>query len=158
MFLQGGENSEFWKSFEVFGLKEDNFLDYLESDKFYELLKRNRMSILIKTRIIFFSIILIVRRVFMTFLLLIKTGTKIARDGMDYSTYVSEYLMVIKSVNDNKYDMLTNKNSKFLFYNFNDYLNDFPVQYVRHIIISEDTCGLLDLQKIRMALFYRKVH
>ena len=82
MFLQGGENSEFWKSFEVFGLKEDSFLGYLESDKFYELLKGNRMSILIKTRSIFFSIILIVRRVFMTFSLLIKTRTKITRDGI----------------------------------------------------------------------------
>lgn len=36
----------------------------------------------------------------------------------DYDAYVSEYLTTIKNINDNKYNMLTNKNFKFLFYNF----------------------------------------
>lgn len=56
--------------------------------------------------------------------------------------------------------MLTNKNSKFLFYNFNDYLNrkSLMVQYVRRSIISEDIYVLLDLRKKRMASFYRKAH
>lgn len=40
----------------------------------------------------------------------------------DYEAYISEYLMTIKSNNDNKYHMLTNKNSKLLFYHFNDNL------------------------------------
>ena len=46
--------------------------------------------------------------------------------------------MTIKNVSHDKHDMLTNKNSKFLFYNFNGYLNKgcLPVQYLRHIGIS----------------------
>lgn len=39
----------------------------------------------------------------------------------DYEACVSEYLMPIKFTNDNKYDLLANKNSKFHFYHFNNY-------------------------------------
>ena len=57
--------------------------------------------------------------------------------------------MAIKIVNDEMYDMITHKNSKFSFCNFNDYLNrrDLPVQYVRHTTVSEDVHRLLELQK-----------
>ena len=40
----------------------------------------------------------------------------------DYENYFIKYLVNIKDGNDEKYDMLINKNSKFLFYHFNDYL------------------------------------
>ena len=45
--------------------------------------------------------------------------------------------------------MLTNKNSKLLFYSFNDYLNrrGLPVQFFRHTIISNNTYGLSILQE-----------
>ena len=33
----------------------------------------------------------------------------------DYEAYVLEYLMAIKSTNENNYEMLTNKNSNFFF-------------------------------------------
>ena len=59
--------------------------------------------------------------------------------SVDYETYVSECLMAIKSITYNKYDMLTNKNSKFLFHHFNGYLDRQlrPTERVRHTIISE---------------------
>ena len=40
----------------------------------------------------------------------------------DYNDYFMKYLVNIKDGNDKKYDMLTNRNSKFLFYHSNDYL------------------------------------
>ena len=40
----------------------------------------------------------------------------------DYKDCFMKYLVNIKDGEDEKYDMLTNKNSKFLFYHFNDYL------------------------------------
>ena len=48
----------------------------------------------------------------------------------DYKAHVQEYLITIKNVND----MLASKNSKFLFYSFNDYLNrkGLLVQYAKH--------------------------
>ena len=35
--------------------------------------------------------------------------------GVDYESYISKYLILIEYSDDDKYDMLTNKNSKFLF-------------------------------------------
>ena len=68
--------------------------------------------------------------------------------SVDYDTYISEYLMAIKSTNDNKYDMLPN-NSKFPFYYFDGFLDRQlrPVARVRHTIVSKDEQGLLELQK-----------
>ena len=73
--------------------------------------------------------------------------------------YVSEYLMVMKSTNDDKYDMPTNKTSKFLFCNFNDYLNRqmWPVEKVRHTIISENKHVLLELQRKEWLYFTEKI-
>ena len=58
-------------------------------------------------------------------------------------------LTAIKLISDGKYDMLTNKNSKFLFYHFNDYLDRrFKfVERVTDVHISEDEYGLLKVQR-----------
>lgn len=57
--------------------------------------------------------------------------------------------IAIKAQTKDKNDMLTNKKSKFLFYNFNSYINRQAkqVQKVRHTIISEDEHELLELHK-----------
>ena len=51
MFLDGGKNTQFCRKLKMFGLSDDmkKFLDYLESDEYYELFKSNRMSIHIET-------------------------------------------------------------------------------------------------------------
>ena len=41
----------------------------------------------------------------------------------NYDEYITVHLAAVKNKNDNKYEMLTNKNPKFLFYNFNNYLS-----------------------------------
>ena len=58
-------------------------------------------------------------------------------------------ILAIKNVNDNRYDMFTHKNSKYLFYNFNNYLNrtGIPVQFVRHTLIYDDNYALTILQE-----------
>lgn len=50
-----------FEKIEVFGLNEDNekFLDHLESGESYELLKRNKTSILIKIGNTFFIILIV---------------------------------------------------------------------------------------------------
>ena len=60
-----------------------------------------------------------------------------------------EYLTAIKSKNDDKYDMLSHKNSKFLFDNFNNFLNRIGKQakLVRHTKISDDDSVLQNLQE-----------
>ena len=48
--------------------------------------------------------------------------------------YILEYIDAIKNRNDDKYDMLTHKNSNFFFYNFNNFLNRIGEQpkLIRH--------------------------
>ena len=50
-----------FEKIEVFGLNEDNekFLDNLESGEYYELLKRNKTSIIIKIGNTFFIILIV---------------------------------------------------------------------------------------------------
>lgn len=44
--------------------------------------------------------------------------------GCNFKFYLFDYLRTIKSVNDGKYDILTDKNSKLLFYSFNKRLEE----------------------------------
>ena len=74
-----------------------------------------------------------------------------------------KYLVNIKDGEDEKYDMLTNKNSKFLFYHFSDYLKQInePTKPVCHSVVLNDEIALGILQnKIGNTLkkeFYRSV-
>lgn len=45
----------------------------------------------------------------------------------DYEYYFMKHLVNIKDGQDEKYDMFTNKNSKFLFYHFNNYLKQIDI-------------------------------
>ena len=66
----------------------------------------------------------------------------------DYEDYFMKYLANIKDGNDEKYDMLTNRNSKFLFYHFNDFLRQInePTKPVRHSVVQNDKTALEILQ------------
>ena len=59
-----------------------------------------------------------------------------------------QHLLFRLSTSDNKYDMLTNKNSKLLIYHFSNYLDRQLrlVKRARHTIIFEDEHGLHELQ------------
>lgn len=56
--------------------------------------------------------------------------------------------MVIKRENDDKYDMLIQKDSKFLFYNFTGYFSriNSPLQLIRRTTIADDNYALNVLQ------------
>ena len=55
--------------------------------------------------------------------------------------------------------MLTNKNSKFLFYSFSDNLSAIgkPLQLVRHTVISDDDYALTELQKRNWPSFIERI-
>ena len=59
-----------------------------------------------------------------------------------------KYLVNIKDGENEKYGMLTNKISKFLFYHFNDYLKQInePTKPVRHSVVLNDETTLEILQ------------
>ena len=66
----------------------------------------------------------------------------------NYEDYFMKYLANIKDGNDEKYDMLTNRNSKFLFYHFNDFLRQInePTKLVRHSVVLNEKTALEILQ------------
>ena len=53
----------------------------------------------------------------------------------DYDNYITKYLPLIQDGNDDRSDILTNKNSKFVFHNFDSHLNseNKPGQPVRNM-------------------------
>ena len=57
-----------------------------------------------------------------------------------YKQYFNEYLLKLNLKNDNALDVLTNKNSKFLFYHYNDLLFDVNLEPlpVRHSRINDN--------------------
>ena len=73
--------------------------------------------------------------------------------------YILEYIDAIKNRNDDKYDMLTHKNSKFFFYNFNNFLNRIGEQpkLIRHTKIWDDDFALENLQEKNMSYFVKRL-
>ena len=70
-----------------------------------------------------------------------------------------KYLVNIKDGEDEKYDMLTNKNSKFLFYHFSDYLKQInePTKPVRHSVVLNDEISLEILQNKNWQYFKERI-
>ena len=55
--------------------------------------------------------------------------------------------------------MLTHKNSKFIFYNFNHSLSQIndPLKLIRHTIISDDALALCTLQQRNWSYFIERL-
>ena len=64
-----------------------------------------------------------------------------------------------KGNEDQKFDVLTNKNSKYLFYWFNDYLERLlqPIKPVRHSIITDDHLALEVIQNENWQYFIETI-
>ena len=76
-----------------------------------------------------------------------------------YEDYFMKYLVNIKDGEDEKYDMLTNKNSKFLFYHFNDCLKQINelTKPVRHNVVLNDKTALEILQNKNWQYFIERI-
>ena len=61
-----------------------------------------------------------------------------------YEDYFEWPVHGFKGNEDQKYDILTNKNSKYLFYWFNDYLEHIlePIKPIHHSVITDDDLAL----------------
>ena len=123
-FFRGGENEQLQKNLKCLGWgKNGKIVDYLESEEFHILVRHNKMSILIDIRNIFFDNINSGESIFDFIASRQDYDEKLLQIEFNYSdncdSYIFEFLKAIKSVNNDKCDIQTNKNSKFLFYNFN---------------------------------------
>lgn len=77
----------------------------------------------------------------------------------DYHEYILEYIMVIKSKNSNRYDMKNHKIWKFLFYNFNSFLNRInkSFQLIRYTTIADSDYTLAIIQEKYWLYFIEKI-
>ena len=68
--------------------------------------------------------------------------------GDNYSDYFQQIFNKFKAKEDDKYDVLTNKNSKYLFYKFNDSLATIGelAKAVRHSKITQDDVAIEAIQ------------
>ena len=67
----------------------------------------------------------------------------------DFDSYLSTHQAAIRLLKGDKYDILTDKNSKFLIYQLNDYINRNKrlMERVRYAIILEEKVDLLELKR-----------
>ena len=77
----------------------------------------------------------------------------------DYDDYILNHLSAIKDINNNKFDMLTHKNSTFIFYHLNNYLSQInePIKLIPHTIISDNVLAFDALQKRNWLYFIERL-
>ena len=164
-FFVGRRNEKFQSKATQLGLSENNieFLKYLQFDICATLLERNKIKIHIEMGQFFFANFNSAESIYNFLLVWQDTSKKILiiefKTSHDYDKYFTKYLAAIKNINDDKYDMSTNKNSKFLCYNFNDYLSLIgkPPQLVSHTVISDDDYALTELQNRNWPYFNERI-
>ena len=113
----------------MIGLSTDSieFLEFLQSSFCQELLIENKLRIHIESRIIFFNNLDTNESIYGFFQQQEnQSKAKIKHCHFtftdNYEDYFEWLVRGFKGNEDQKYDVLTNKNSKYLFYGFNDYL------------------------------------
>ena len=147
------------------GVDEDGleFLSYLQTDYCGELMRENKMKIHIETSNLFFDNENLNEIIYDFFLAQVDPTKKLMPIEFEisdnYQNYVMEYFNAIKSKNNDKYNMLTHKNSKFLFYSFDHFLNRIGKQskLVRHTKISDDDFALRNLQEKNWPYFVERL-
>ena len=70
-----------------------------------------------------------------------------------YEDYIMNYLTQIESESDDVLDMLSHKNTKFLFYQFNQYSGQIrqPLKLIRHSVIAENNYALTVIQEKKLS-------
>ena len=164
-FFTGDENDNFRQRLNALDLREGNrqFVDYLMSEECRDILERDNISIHIDSGDIFINNQNTGESIY-DFVLNQQDQKKkqlpidFSYDD-DYTDYITKYLPSINEVDDDKFDVLTNKNPKYLFHLFSKYLEDKnkPKQFIRHSVISDDNYALKELQNKNCPYFINRI-
>ena len=155
-FFNGGENNKFREIILGLGNVSDHniikFVNFLESEICKKILTDNKLKIHIETGNIYYDNNDTNESIH-NFILaqLNPIAGEINHDftfDRDYSTYFQWINDAFSESKRNKLDILTNKNSKFLFYHFNDHLqqNNQKVQNAKHTVVTEDFIAAEQIQ------------
>ena len=155
-FFDGEENNKFRDIIlglgNVSGHDIIKFVDFLESQICKKILADNKLKIHIETGNIYYDNNDTNESIH-NFILaqLNPVAGKINHDftfDRDYSTYFHWLNDAFSESRRNKLDILTNKNSKFLFYHFNDQLQqqNQKLQNIKHTVVTEDFIAAEQIQ------------
>ena len=123
-------------------------LEFLQSDSCQEIIIENKLKIHIEIGYIFFNNLDTNESIYGFFQQ--QENQSKAKINFEFSftdsyeDYIDWFVQGFKGNEDQKYDVLTNKNSKYLFYRFNDYLDGLlqPIKLVLHSVITDDDLAL----------------
>ena len=164
-FFVGGLSNKFENRVRSLGISTSSseFLDFLQSEICADLIKANKIKIHVESGNIYHNNTNTIESKY-SFFEAQEDETKKWIDfdfilSDDYDDYFMKYLINIKDGEDEKNDMLANKNSKFLFYNFNDYFKQInqPTKPVRHVVVTDDETVLEILQSKNWRYFIERI-
>ena len=165
-FFEEGQNKKFEDKVKLIGISTDSmeFLELLQSIFCQELLIENKLKIHIERGNIFFNNLDTNESIYGFFQQ--QENQPKAKIKYHHFTFIISYkdcfgwlFHGFKGNEDKKYDVLTNKNSKYLFYLFNDYLECIfePIKPVRHNIITDDDLALEVIQNENWQYFIETI-
>ena len=145
-FFTGGQNKKFDDIIPGIGPSSDNleFLDFLQSDQCEPILVRNKLKIHIETGNIYHNDQDTNKSILDFFFNQQNPITRVINFdivyGESYADYFNWLINGFDSYQKNKLDVLTCKNSKYLFYRFNDILKEsnFEVKKVKNSVVTDD--------------------
>ena len=145
-FFGGGENKKFSEYIKSLASSTDNlkFLDFLQSNICEKILKDNKLKIHIETGNIYYDDRDTNESIFDFILNQQNPVTGYIKHKFIYDRdYVSNFDRLVSdftTFEQNKLDVFKFKNSKYLFYRFNDFLHESksPTQRIKHSTTSED--------------------
>lgn len=125
-------------------VENENFVDFLSRDYCSRLMRENKLSIHIESENVYSDNFNTNESIY-DFLLAQQGYEKKLANGDfsywgDFSKYINEFLSGIDSEADDRFDLLTDKNVKYLIYRFNGYLRYQNIKKlkIRHRKIFKD--------------------
>ena len=164
-FFSSGKNEKFDEIVQSLGLSTDNleFLYFLQSDICKQMLISNNLKIHVETGNIYYDNQDTYESIF-DFFIKQQDPTKGIIDyefvyGMDYLYYFDWLINGFNSYRKTKLDVLTSKNSKFLFYRYDEILkqSNLEVKKVKHSVVTDDYIAIEEIQSQNWQYFVESV-
>ena len=159
--FKGGQNKEFEDKVKLIGLSTDSirFLEFLQSDFCQEIFIENKLKIHIQTGNIFFYNLRTNESIYGFFQQQENQSKTKINFAFSFTVCYEDHFDWLFHGFKGNYDVLTNKNSKYLFYWFNDYLERLlqPIKPVRHSIITDDHLALEVIQNENWQYFIETI-
>ena len=164
-FFTGGKNEKFDELIRGTGVSSDSleFLGFLQSDECNKILADNKLKIQIETGSIYHDNQDKNESILDFFFNEKNTIRGVIKFDFVYGgSYTDYFYWLIKDFNSHqksKLDVLTNKNSKYLFYCYNDILQEsnLEVKKIKHSIVTDDYIATEEIENQNWQYFVESV-